>query len=217
MKANCRFFIPIVLILLFVPQVDSQSLKNATLNSQETLIAITANSQVAWVLCVGKNPTRLEEVYFKGPSNDRIKIKAQERNAFPGFVIEYSYINSTSILKKYVAYEFMNQGKPIPVIFSFNGTLVTGFGDSGSQESELNAASLKEFEKLPSGFQQALKDFYLFCNGTTPGVAELTHALGGMIENELGLKPYPIMDEMIETDRTKIKVIKKEFGLGLGD
>lgn len=197
--------------------VGAQSARGVIPDSPETLIAITASNQVAWVLCIGKDPSRLEEVYFMGPANDKLRVSAPERGAFPGFIIEYTSIGPESTLKKFVAYEFMNQGLPVPVIYSFNGKLVTGLGDGGGRERELDAASLKEFEKLPSGFQQALKDFYLFCNGTTPGVALLTEALGSLVENGLGLKPYPLDDEMIETDPTRKKLIKKEFGLAIGN
>ncbi len=200
-----------------IAPIGAQSSMGAIPGSPETLIAITANNQMAWVLCVGKDPSRLEEVYFKGPASDKLRVSAPERGAFPGFVIEYTSIGPESTLKKFVAYEFMNKGLPVPVIYSFNGNLVPGLGDGGGREAELDAASLKEFEKLPSGFQQALKDFYLFCNGTTPGVSLLTEALGSLVENGLGLKPYPLDDEMIETDPACLKSIKREFGLATGN
>lgn len=215
-RRDRRIFSGAILLFAMVVCLDAQATKEATKNPVETLIEITANGQTAWVLRIGKVAGGPKEVYFKGPGHDRIKVMATERNPFPGFIIEFSYINSRSTLKKFIAYEFGRQGKIIPVIYSFNGELVTGFGDGASQEAEFEAASLKEFKKLPSGFQQALQDFYLFCNDSASGVDILAVSLGSLIENALGLKPYPVMGERIETDQTVIRSIKKEFGLGLG-
>ncbi len=212
---DCRLFWGVTLLVVMSACLDAQTKKEVTRNPGETLIEITANGQIAWVLIVRSDAGRSKEIFFKGPTHDRIKVTAPERSPFPGVVVDYSYINSRATLKKFVAYEFASQGKIIPVIYSFNGKLVTGFGDSASQEAELDAASLKEFKKLPPGFQQALQDFYLFCDGSSSGVDTLTVALGSLIENGFGLKPYPIMNERTETDQSMIELIKKEFGIGL--
>lgn len=216
--SGCVFHKFSVALLLFAMLigVNAQTTKEAARNPVETLFEITANGQTAWVLRVGKVAGGTKEVYFKGPGHDKIMVMATERNPFPGFIIEFSYINSRATLKHFLAYEFGRQGKIIPAIYSFNGELVTGFGDGASQEAELDAACMKEFKKLPPGFQQALQDFYLFGNESTTGVDLLAVSLGSLIENGLGLKPYPVVDVRIETDQVVIRSIKKEFGLGLG-
>ncbi|MFA5261594.1 MAG: hypothetical protein WC450_10230 [Candidatus Omnitrophota bacterium] len=198
-------FLPITCFSTLATQAN-----NPTQSVQrETLIQITANNQVAQVLCFGNNPTKLDEIHFKGPGGDKIKVWVV-RDYYPGYIFEFHHVGSASVFKSFTALGFSERGLPIPVINSFNGKIVAGLGDGGSRESDFHSESVKEFEKLDSGFQQALREFYLFCNETTPGVIFFTIPLI-TIGEELGLKPYPIMDEMIEPDQNTIKAFKLEF------
>jgi hypothetical protein len=192
-------------LLCAVTQTD----KVAIPSQRETLIKISANNQIAWVLCFGKDPVRLDEIYFKGPSGEKIKV-SMLRNFFPGYITEYSYVNDSSVLKSFVASGFPEQNLPIPVIYSMNGKLVAGLGDGGSREADLNTAFLKEFNKLPMGFQQGLRDLFLFGFKATPGVSRMADNLLSPLGDGLGLEPYNV-DEVLETDLDVVKTFKSEF------
>ncbi len=175
----------------------------------ETLIEMSANNQSAWVLCVGEDNQKFDEIYFKGPSGEKIKV-IRSGSYFPGYITEYSYVNDGAEFKAFSSSIFYKQNLPVPVIYSVNGKFVAGFGDSGSSEAELVNAVVKEFNKLPMGFQQALREFYLFGDNATIGVSYMAAALSTPLGEGLGLKPYD-GDEVIETNLDIVKAFKAEF------
>jgi hypothetical protein len=182
----------------------------ATIPAQpETLFNIIGNNQSAWALCIGKNHSKLDEICFKGPSGEKIKA-SMSGNYFPGYINEYSYVNDGSVFKLFAGSLFYKQNLPIPVIYSVNGKFIAGFGDSGPDEADLNTAVLKEFNKLPVGFQQGLREFYLFCTNAPSGVSDMADGLSSILGLGLGLKPYNV-DKVIETNLDVVKAFKSEF------
>jgi hypothetical protein len=187
---------------------DTKKDSAAIPSKPETLISISANNQIAWFLCIGKDPHKLDEIFFKGPDGEKIKV-SMLRNFFPGYITEFSYVNGTSVLKKFVASAFPEQNLPIPVIYNVNGKLVAGMGDGGSHEADLNNAFLKEFNNLPMGFQQGLRNLYLFGRNSTPGVISMIIALNSLGDG-LGLQPFNVSG-LIETNLDIVKAFKSEF------
>jgi hypothetical protein len=173
------------------------------------LFEIVANGEMAVALCYKRNSTSVfDEVLFKGPSG--IKIRATQMNDanFMGNTTEFSHVGGKSSYKRSLATIFFKQNLPIPAIYTINGTVIPGIGDSGIEEAKLQEAVQKEYGKLPNDFQQGLREFYTYCARSNIGLstisAPLRFAIGEQVE------PFHV-NQLINTDPLDIKAIETEF------
>jgi hypothetical protein len=134
------------------------------------LIEISGNGDFAQVLCFGKNTIIFDEVLFKGPSGSKIRVNMSKSKDRMSNTITYQHIDSKATFEIFMNTIFYKQNLPIPMIYTVNGTPIAGFADGGAKEKDLLNAMQKEFDKLPTGFREGLREFYLFCSKSTPGL-----------------------------------------------
>ena len=102
-----------------------------------------------------------------------------------GYTVTFFHVDSKSIFKKFMSIIFYKQNLPLPVIYTVNGTIIAGIADGGAKEKDLQTAVQKEFDKLPVEFQQAMREFYLFCDKSTPGLLVLSAYLSNIFGKEM--------------------------------
>lgn len=172
------------------------------------LFDISANGELGQALCFGKKPWVLDEVWFKGPSGVKIRVKASKDENSLGNTTEFSHACVNSVFKVFMSTVFYEKNLPIPVIYTINGVVIAGLGDGGSKEKDLTAAVQKEFASLPGEFRQGLREFHAYSGMFNKGLFTMAASLSCIF----GRHPEAYRVEyMVNTNPLDIQEFKSEF------
>ena len=202
-------FCGLFLLAFCVLPTNTVKAKHSDTPDAGVFFQIVANGEMAVALCFKHGYAFLfDEVLFKGPSGVKIRATQLNNANFMGTTTEFSLVGGPATLTHSVSTIFYKQNKPIPTIFVINGVVIAGISDSGAMEKELQASVQKEYGKLPSDFQQGLREFYQYCAKSNIGLVTIAASLDFILGEQL--PPFQV-DQVINRDPLAIQALQTEF------
>jgi len=195
---------------VFVLAISLMSGSNIKAANPQTLILIQGHGQTARALAIGGTPAKPNIVYFTGPSGRQISLRMS--GGTPGYTHTFTDLTSGTVFSYFVPRGCTDLNQSISVKYNVGGTKINRTvkgNDGGASERALTLEVKKAFANLPKKFQNALKEFYLFCGNATPC---LSFPAGAALHAISDSTPYTVQ-QWIDKKPADLKTYEDELNI----